>query len=194
MDETTEVVTRVSYILFTYLVLALLVERIVEILVAVYNYIELKRRWHKYWNQIADRMRHRYNRLYGYASDKQGKIRAILDGLLWNVISDEPYKGGKKIISAKLIRLNYVRLGTRIIAFVIAAVLVLILHLDFIEVISALFPDDFWLIGFLDSSKFIRFLLTTAAISIGSEPLHKVISGIEKFADKKRKAAGGQVQ
>lgn len=194
MNETYEVVTLVTYIFFTYLVLALLVERIIEILVAVYNYVELRRGWESYWNRAAGKLSSRYNRLYGYARDERGRIRSILDGLLWNVISEEPYRGGKKIISAKLIRLNYIRMGTRIVAFLIAAVLVLSLRLDFVEVLTLLFREDIFFMGFLESSPFIRFFLTTAALSIGSEPLHQIITGVEKFAEKKRKAPGGQVQ
>jgi len=193
MNNTIEAVTLVTYILFTYLVLALLIERIVEIFVAVFNYIEYRKKWDVYWNRAAERLSQRYNRLYGYAHDNTGKIRAMLDRLLWNTITEEPYKGGKKIISADMIRLNYLRLGTRIAAFLLAAIIVVTLRLDFVDVLSLMVAGDESLPGFLESSSVVRFILTTAALSIGSEPLHQVIRGVEKFADKKRKAPGGQV-
>jgi len=161
---------------------------------AIYKYIEFRKRWDTYWTHIAERLRVRYDRLYGYSYDERGKIRSLLDGLLWRVISDEPYRGGKKIISAKLIRLNYIRLSTRISAVLIAAVLVIAFRLDFVEVLSVILPGDMLFLGILESSPAIRFILTVLAISIGSEPLHKVIAGIEDYADKKRKAPGGQIQ
>lgn len=194
MNDNVEFVTFVTYVFFTYLILALLVERIVEVLVAIFNYVELHRRWDAYWNRTAERLSNRYTRLYGYAQDERGKIRSVLDALLWNVISEEPYRGGKKIISANLIRLNYLRLGTRVIAFLIAAVIVLSLRLDFVEVLSLIFQEYPFFTGLLESSSIVRFILTIAAISIGSEPLHQVIRGVEKFAEKKRNAPGGQVQ
>ncbi len=193
MNNTVEAVTLVTYILFTYLVLALLIERIVEVLVAAYNYIEYRKKWDAYWNRAAERLSKRYTRLYGYAHDNTGKIRSMLDRLLWNTITVEPYKGGKKIISADMIRLNYLRLGTRIAAFLLASIIVVTLRLDFVDVLSLMLAGDEFLPGFLESSSVVRFILTTAALSIGSEPLHQVIRGVEKFADKKRKAPGGQV-
>ncbi len=192
MNGTLEAVTIFTYVFFTYLILALLIERIVEVLVTIFNYVEMHRQWDGYWNRTAERLSSRYTRLYGYAQDERGKIHSILDGLLWNVISEEPYKGGKKIISAELIRLNYLRLGTRIIAFLIAAALVLSLRLDFVEVVSMMFSNDYLPVELLRMSPVVSFILTTAALSIGAEPLHQVIRGVEKFAEKKRKAPGGQ--
>ncbi len=192
MNGEIEAITLITYVLFTYLILALLVERIVEILVAVFNYVELHRGWDEYWNQTAEKLSRRYTRLYGYAGDERGTVRSVLDGLLWNIITEESNKGGRRIISTHMIRLNYLRLGTRIVAFLIAAVLVLSLQLDFVKVISAMFSGAYQPVVLLRLSPVVSFILTTAALSIGAEPLHHVIRGIEKFAEKKRNAPEGQ--
>ncbi len=185
MESNTQVVTFITYVFFMYLILAIAIERTIEILISVYNYTEFKHGWERWWNGIAEKLRKRYDRMSAYRSaDSPGKNN-LINRLLWKVITEKPYEGGKEVISADLIRLQYIRVGARVAAIALAAVLVAALQLDFIAVVELAMPDAAKLAPVTDYAS-VRFILTAVALSIGSEPLHQIISKIEKRAAGKK--------
>ena len=187
-----EVITKVTYLFFIYLVLALLIERLLEVSVAVFNYFELKLRWYHLWDRKAEKYRARFERLYGFQGEDADKKKKILDWLLWKAITEPSYSGGKPIISASLIRLNYFRVVTRVLAFILALVLVVYQRLDLIETIERIVPAAKKAV-FVTQSDIVRFFFTALVISLGSEPLHQLISRVEKFTERKTvTSTGGQ--
>lgn len=176
-----EVITLATYIFFIYLVMAILVERVLEFLMSVYNYYEFKFAWYdKFWNAKARALQQRFDRLYNFQGASPGRTEQIFNWVLWKVISDRPYEGGREVVSADLVKLNYVRIITRVFAFFLSFVLVLILKLDMIDIIYNAIPEA-KILSFVTDVKIIRYILSAAAISIGTEPLHHFISRIEKI-------------
>ncbi|RME01782.1 MAG: hypothetical protein D6814_00840 [Calditrichaeota bacterium] len=190
-----ELITIATYIFLVYLILALIIERTVEVLVAVYNYLELRLKWYEKWNQKALQYQAKFDQLRNYQGEGAIQSQNLVKWVLWKVITERPYEGGKQVVSAQLIRLNFLRVGTRSLAFLLALGLVLSQNLDFIQFIYATLEKSFpgsGIVNVLIGSKVIRVLLTAAAISIGSEPLHQLISKIERFAEQKTtKVSGG---
>jgi hypothetical protein len=190
--DNVEVITIVTYLFFIYLVLALLIERILEVLLAVYNYFEIKRNWFRLWDQLAEKYQSRFERLYGYQGEGDEKKKKVLDWVLWKAITEPSYTGGKPVISANLIRLNYIRIATRVLALIMALVLVISQKLDLVATVERIVPET-EMAAFITHSNFVRVLFTAIAISIGSEPLHQLISRIEKVAERKTvSSTGGQ--
>ncbi|MFQ5769873.1 MAG: hypothetical protein ACE5HX_05020 [bacterium] len=194
MENNIEVITKITYLFFIYLILAIFVERIVEVFVSVFNYAEFKRNFYEYWNKKALNYQKRFDRLYGYQSGHTPQTDKILNWVLWKVVSEKPYVGGKEIISADLIRLNYIRIITRVFAFVLslgfAIAIKIKLGIDLVVIIESLLPNVA-LIGVISKINLIGVLLTAVALSIGSEPLHQVINRIEKIERRKRATAQG---
>lgn len=188
--ENIEVVTTVTFIFFIYLVLAIFVERTLEILMAIYNYVEFKFNWHAFWNRKARAYQERFHRLYNFQGEGTNNVQKLFNWIKWKVISDKPYEGGKEVISAALIRLNYRRIGSRVVAFLISLSLVLSLGLDLIAIIENLLPDVNIVRTALEY-KIVRVVLTSAAISVGSEPLHEIISRIERMERRKKATTQG---
>ena len=210
MENLNEVITSVTYIFFVYLILTLLVERLVEVLVAVFNYCELKFRWRAFWNRKAAAYQGRLERLYGYQGESATKTQKLFNRLLWKTIAEKPYEGGKDVISAELIRLNYIRVGTRVTAFLLSLFLVLLfetLHqFDLMAVVRdailSAVPENVSkivkaiidrVIDVLSKNPTVKLVLTSAAVSIGTDPLHQLIRRIEDFtARKPAPSAGGE--
>jgi len=188
-----EVITNITYVFFVYLILAIIVERVVEVLVAVFNYFEMRGKWYGFWNRRALVYQARFERLYGYQDESADRAKKLFSWLLWKVISEKPHEGGKEIISANLIRLNYLRVATRVAAFALSCILVAVVDLDFIEILKRMIPK-FKLLELIAGWPFFRFILTAALISIGSEPLHQVIRRVEKYAASKAAASTGGAQ
>jgi len=199
-----EVITTITYLFFVYLILALLVERVVEVLVAFFNYLEFKFKWYEFWNRKAEAYRARYDRLYGYHGPGGERMKKLLSWLLWKSIAERPYEGGKEAVSANLIRLNYLRLSTRITAFLLSAGLVLWQHeqLDIAIIVDAVkvsLPEALRSVfvsvtKVITESPFFKGVLTAAAITIGSEPLHELISRIEKVLKSKSQSASAKAE
>jgi hypothetical protein len=199
-NTTIEVVTTVTYIYFVYLLLALLIERTLEVLVAIYNYLELKVGWDKTWDRKAEHYRARLGRLYEYQGEAGDIAHKLFNWVLWKVIAERPYEGGKEQISADLVRLSYFRVTTRLVAFLISFVLVFSQwhQLDIITIIQdaiakGAIPDTLKpIVSNLSRNEALRLVITAAAISIGSEPLHQLIGKIEqRIASKSVSTSGG---
>ncbi len=188
-----DVVTNVTYLFFVYLILAIIVERVVEILVAIFNYFEMRGKWYGFWNRRAVAYQKKFERLYGYQDESADRVKKLFSWLLWKVIAEKPHEGGKEVISANLIRLNYLRVATRVAAFAISCILVAVVDLDFIEIIKRMIPK-FKLLEMITGWPFFRFIVTAALISIGSEPLHQVIRRVEKYAATKAATSTGGAQ
>ncbi len=192
-----EVITRITYLLFIYILMATFVERLLEVLISIYNYVELKLNFYRFWNRKTEIYQKRFDRLYGYQGGNAPQTHKILNWVLWKVISARAYVGGKEIISAELIRANYVRVGVRVLAFLLSLGFAWFiksnLQIDLVTIIETLLPENVMYGKIVDITRFdtLRVILTAAAISIGTEPLHQVISEIEKFAQRKSTTAQG---
>ena len=194
MDANIGYITAITYVFFIYLVLAIFIERLMEVCVAVFNYVDLKRGWYNVWNRKARSYQKKFDRLYGYQRGKTPQIDKMLNSILWKALSEKPYPGGKEIISAALIRLEYLRIGSRVFAFLVALVFTIIvkatLGFDLVVTVSELIKGS-KVLDLLAQREAICILLTAVAISLGSEPLHQMISRFEKMSERRRPAAQG---
>jgi len=188
--ETYEVITTTTYILFIYLILALFVERSVEVSVSIFNYADLKLGWYKKWNAMARNYQKRFDRMYSYRGSEPSHIDRVMNWVLWRVITDKPYPGGKDMILAASIRLNYLRVLSRIFAFLLSLLFVFaikeMLDIDLVTVLGNI-VDDNKILGALDGHNFLKVLISAIAISLGSEPLHQAIRGIENIGKRRAK-------
>lgn len=184
-----EVVTRLTFVFFVYLIMAIFVERAVEVLMAVFKYVEFKKGLFEFWNRRAEKYRKKYERLYAFQGVSDNKIKKTLNWLHWKVIAAVPYPGGKPSVSAPLIRINAIRISARIVAFFISLILVLAMKIDVIVMVKNLLPGPEFLKSILDYGA-IKVVITAAAISIGSEPLHELIRRVENISRKKTTTGG----
>ncbi|NOX36700.1 MAG: hypothetical protein GXO78_04105 [Calditrichaeota bacterium] len=194
--DTVEVITLITYIFFVVLVLATFVERALEIAMAGFKYLEFRLGWAEVWNRLAVRYARRLDRLYGLQGSQGQAWQRFLDRLFWRLVSESPVPGGRRILSARLIRLNYLRVITRLVAFGLSLILVLALKIDLIEYIIQLLSGAYPQVKIISSiieSKAVHYGLTALAISIGTEPLHQFLVRIEELEKRRRaKIEGGQ--
>jgi len=186
-----ELITRLTFLFFVYLILALLVERTIELLVSVFKYVEMKRGTYAFWNNKARQYQQRFERLYAFQGESDSRVKKVLNWLHWKVISDAPYTHGQKSISAALIRLNAIRVTTRVISFLLSLLLVLVADVDIIVMIKNFLPGPEFLKAILDHA-WVKVVLSAGAISIGSEPLHELIRRFEDMSKQKTFTGGAK--
>lgn len=182
-------ITRLTAVFFSYLVAALLVERFVEVMVAVLKYAEWKFVRPDVWSGVAEKMRRKFERLYYMHSlDQKGTLS--LDLLLWNLVSVND-ESGRRTLMADLIRLRFYRLTAYAITFGAALILAFAIQYNFISIIVAAFPE---IIDLFDPRKyaFLNVLLTAMALSFGSQPLHQLISRLERQLASKTQPGGAK--
>ena len=189
--ETTDVITITTYIFFIYLLMALFVERTVEVLVSIFNYCDMKWKRCRVWNNRAEKYRDKLDRLYNF--DSSTRINKMFNWLCWGVVTEPAYTGGKLIISAQTIRTKYIQVYSRVCASIVSLILVLILYYQYgikmVDAISGVLyksgPITGTTIGFLQNNELIGVLLTAIAVAAGVQPLHSMIVNIEKAGKKK---------
>ncbi|HKJ67449.1 MAG TPA: hypothetical protein VKA68_05795 [bacterium] len=182
-----DVITLATYIFFVYLLLGTIVERLSEVVVAVYKYLELKLGWRDHWNKKAQQYQRRLDNLYRLQAEGTGKSLQTFSWLLWNVVTEPQYPGGRERVSARLIRQNAIQIGTRILAVVAALILIFALQVDIFSMIVQSLPGV-ELGNIFVAQPWLGKVLSAVAISIGTEPLHHVITRVERWSEKR--AAG----
>ncbi len=179
-----DVITIATYIFFVYLLLGTVVERLSEVFVAVYKYVELKMGWREHWNKKAQQYQRRLDNLYRLQAEGTGKSIQTFSWLLWTVVTEPQYPGGRERVSARLIRQNAIQLGTRILAVVAALILIFALQVDLFAMIVRALPGV-ELGSIFIQNPWMGKVLSAVAISIGTEPLHHIITRVERWSEKR---------
>ena len=189
--ETVDVITKATYIFFIYLLMAVFVERAVEIFVSIFNYCDLKWKRYRVWNNRAEKYRDKLDRLYNF--DSSTKVNKMFNWLLWGVVTEPAYTGGKMIISAQTIRTKSLQIYCRVCSSIISLVLVLVLYYGFditmIDAISRVTIGSDSIstatVAFFQRNVLLGVVISAVLVAVGVEPLHNIIGKIEKAGKKK---------
>ncbi|HOZ15755.1 MAG TPA: hypothetical protein PLH91_08190 [Tenuifilaceae bacterium] len=189
--ETVDVITKATYIFFIYLLMAVFVERAVEIFVSIFNYCDLKWKRYRVWNNRAEKYRDKLDRLYNF--DSSTKVNKMFNWLLWGVVTEPAYTGGKMIISAQTIRTKSLQIYCRVCSNLISLVLVLVLYYGFditmIDAISRVTIGSDSIstatVAFFQRNVLLGVVISAVLVAVGVEPLHNIIGKIEKAGKKK---------
>lgn len=183
-------ITTITYLFFIYLILALFIERSVEIMVSVLRYADLKLGWYSHWNRLAEASRQRFDRQLLYQG-AGGGTEKLLVWLHWDVVTAKAYEGGKDLISADAIRSKYIRITSRILAFLLAATFSGLMYLNFKTDLITIFQQVSE-IELISSGPYLKVFLTAVLLSAGAEPLHQLIVKVENIGKKKSKKEADQ--
>ncbi|MCK4662356.1 MAG: hypothetical protein KAT68_05795 [Bacteroidales bacterium] len=180
------IITKITYLLFLFLILAIFVERTTEIFMSIVKYLDIKRGWYKFWNRQAEKFKVRLDRLYGFQGSDTEDKKLLYRWILWNIISEKPYTGGKDIIATKSVRTQYYRIISRIFALVLSLLFSIwvyrFLKIDLVTILNKV--SETILIGKL--APWVKIVLTAAILTAGSEPLHQLIKRFEKVGKSKK--------
>lgn len=187
METTIDVITKITYIFFIFLLMAVFVERTVEILVSFYNYFEFQFNGHEKWNKRAEKYRSKFDNMFKYSATEPSKNN-ILNWMLWGIITEPSYTEGKYIISAQSIKTRFLQVYSKIFANGIALGLILILYYkyetSFVDVVLKVLPKTPTL-AFFETHAVVNIIISSVVVASGVAPLHGFINRIEKIGQKK---------
>ena len=128
------------------------------------------------------KFRDRLDRLYNMQGSETEDKKLLYRYILWNLVSSEPYKGGKAVVAAKSVRTQYYRYISRIFAFLLSLGfsmwVYLHLEIDLVQILENVGNYEMNLGDRL--SPWLKILITAGILTAGSEPLHQLIKRVEK--------------
>ncbi len=187
---TVSVITKITYLLFLFLILAIFIERFAEIFISIIKYTDLKLGWYKIWNRKAEKLKVRLDRIYGYQGSGADDKRKLYTWIMWYLITERPYIGGKDVIAAKSIRTRYYRVLTRIFALIISLLfawwMYVYIKIDLVTILKNV--AGFEINASYNLNQWFKIVVTAAILAAGSEPMHQLIKRVEKIGESKKMA------
>ena len=183
MDKLSEVTVVFAFSL----ALSFVIERFLEVLKALYDLIDSRFNLYSYWTKKTYRTRDKLERglrVFEYvAPENAAPILARFTDML--VGSAGAFSGQVPILSSDLVRAVYVKLWSKVCGICAGVALAFAVPIDLFA--STPVAGDLA----SDPNYVFNCILTGTAIGLGSGPLHKVITSLER-AKEKRSAKGGK--
>ena len=179
-------------VLFAFvLALALLIERFIEIVTSFVKLLDSRLDWHTYWTKKARKMKitlEQKMNVFEYADPES--VARVLTGFRELILNEQGgYEGTIPIISGDLVRAITTRSICKIVAVLIGVWLAFCLKIDFVAIWQNAQAD---LSGqqLQATAQSFGMILSGIAIGLGSGPVHKIITTIEKRREKQQKKGG----
>ncbi len=180
---TSGVLAQATLVFTLALALALVIERILEILKAAYDLVDSKWDLCEYWTKRAERTRdyvQRRLRIFQYVGEQPAA--SLLNRFSEMMLGPQhSYDGQVPVLAGDLVRAVWVRLAAKLVGMAIGVGFAFLLHLNLLVWAS-------------DSSPVpdaVGVAATGALLGLGSGPVHKVITEIEKRRQKRAQEVAG---
>jgi len=175
-----EVILLVTVLFTLVLALAFLIERLLEVLKAIYDLLDSRLDWHQYWTRKTEKICKKLEqnlKIFEYAKPKQ--IAVVLQRFRKFVLKKEDgYDGTFPVLSGDLVRAVSVTFISKAFAVLLGIGFAFWMELDLIKVWQEGSGEAVWDIKI--DSEALRFAVTGIIMGLGSGPVHKFIRVIEK--------------
>jgi hypothetical protein len=171
--------TRVAAFFTLALALAFVVERLLEVLKTVYDLLDSRLDWHRFWTRRAIRLRDRLvDELHVLEFANPRLIAAALGRFSEAMLGKQSgWNGTVPVISGDLVRLMGIKVAAKLLAMVVGVGLAIMFSVDIVAVAaSQVDPKG----GVLELPPWLRILITGVFLGLGSGPVHKFIVMIER--------------
>ena len=180
MEPAMEGLTHTTVLFTLVLALSFVVERLLELLKTVYDVLDSRLDWHRFWTQRAIRLRDRLVnelRILEYASPRQ--IATVLARFSAAMLGEQSESNATvPVIAGDLARVMGIKVGARLLAIAVGVGLAVIFSIDLVDVVAKLVDPKVNIAGELPRG--LRIFITGAFLGLGSGPVHKFIVLIER--------------
>lgn len=167
---------------------ALLIERLIEIIIAVYDFFEVKLRWSQRWNTAALSMAEELDQQIATGNRLTRELAKAGKDYLTD---DHPGYEGVKALSAKRFRVLTIKTVSKILAVILGVSLAFLMNINLFQYLDVINSNAALLNGesvgmsskYFSSNNIPPWLglsITGIAIGLGSGPVHKIIQSLEK--------------
>jgi hypothetical protein len=175
-----EIILDVTVLFTLALALAFLIERFLEVLVSLFHLLDSRLDWHTFWTSRAFKLRDRLEKklkVYEYVAPQYA---AKILNRFHEVILESPgrYSGTIPLIAGDLVRALWVKVITKIVGIFLGIGLTLFMKIDLVSIWRAAAGDNVAWLSHLPLT--VSYIFTGIVIGLGAEPVHKIITYIEK--------------
>ncbi len=179
--QPTGVLEQATLVFTLALALALVIERLLELLKSLYDMIDSRKQWHLYWTQRAQKTRdylERRLRVFEYVDRTEAAgLLDRFDGMM--LVPSPQHSPDVPILCGDLVRVLWVRTGSKILGMLVGIGIAFLVRLDLLAWVSAQPREPHaW-----------SMIVTGMALGLGAEPMHKIIGEIEKRRQKAEEAS-----
>jgi len=174
------------------MVLALIIERILEIIKSIYDYVDAHFDLTALWTERAKKLRDKLEcRLDSIAPGDQHGFDLVMELASRCVAEPDPDRGGLPSVSADKVRNVVTKTRYKILGMLIGVACAWLFNIDILELsrlsmeISAEKAEKI-----VYSSSCYGVILTGIAMGLGSGPMHKLINALEKARQFRRMGRG----
>lgn len=182
-------VLELTYLFMLVLLLALTVERVMEVLQSIWGYIEWKTRRYNYWNGKAKKLK----RQFELKAKSQILLRVIdltplTRQIRYATTAKEGHSGKLTIISGEMIRQTSIAAVSRIVASLLGVAFCWVTKVNFVEVFEKAMEMT---PGRLTNwPPELQLIISGIVVGLGSEPVHNLISSLESRRKSRAEKAG----
>jgi len=182
------VILEVTVLLTLILALSFLIERLLEILKAIYDLLDSRNDWYKFWTirtyKVRDKLAHKL-KIVEYVSAKNltSTLNKFQEKLLNN---SQKYAGTIPTLSGDLVRTVSIKSTSKIISLILGIGIAFWMNVDFLKIWQHASGDSTLWIEQITTPG-LRVGISGVIIGLGSSPLHKLVTTIEKKSEKRRK-------
>ena len=167
------------------LALALLIERLLEVLKSIYDFIDCRMGFDVYWTKKAVRLQQKLeDNIQALERVSPDRIKTLVKQYADKLVGSGD--NGVITISGDLLRATTVRFVAKLIAITLGILMALCFGLDLVKIWQDAATIKLPTAG-LTLEPVSRQIVTGIALGLGSAPLHKIITTIER--QQKQKAA-----
>ncbi len=164
------------------LLLAMLIERVLEIVRSTVDYFEAKSGNAGKWTKKAETIRNNIElRLDAAKAGNPQDFSLVMRLLTWYINRNESAVGGAFVISVDKIRMLTLKVRCKMIAVVLGLVFAALLQIDLFELVrlsQILAADPNTIIDY--QPRWYGIVLAGISMGFGAGPLHKIITALEK--------------
>lgn len=173
------------------LLLALLVERVMEVLMSAWEYAEWRQAMHRFWNRRARRLQRQFEtQAHRNVFTRVLSLTPIArQARAYTRADDGLHRGNLVIIDGTLVRRVAVSVGARTVASVLGVLLCWVASINFVELIQAVATEpDTTLSNLLGGiPAWLQITISGILIGMGAEPVHRIIQNLERRREQRVK-------
>jgi len=183
------VLLEVTVLLTLAMALSFLIERLLEILKAIYDLLDSRLDWYRFWtiqtyktrNKLANKLK-----IVEYVSEKD--LMSLLNKFKEKLLnSTDEYTGTVPVLSGDLIRTAFIKSISVILGMMLGVLIALWMKIDLLKIWQEATSDAaLWIIQI--KSPQLRMALSGIILGLGSNPLHKFVTTMEKKSKEKRES------
>lgn len=186
-----EALTKVTVIFTLALALSLLIERFLEVLKSLLDLLDSRNDWCKVWDGITKWLRNKLEKrlkIFEYVDTKvAARVLHRVRGMLLK--EQDENLSNAPILSGDLVRAFCTKIAFKVVGVGAGIGLAFWFNIDLLKIWQDAAVDSSWLKINIQSEP-VRIAFTGVVLGLGSSPVHKIITAIERRREKQRQKGG----